>query len=134
MTHDDNHHDHDDPHTDPLNHYKDSAGASPGTPGDSWSWDAKNLAVGEYVGFPLYLALRDRLCNTAIPAKDHNRVILHMIDMHDDELINKGIGCSTLVCGSGELEMGVYQKISIVESDIIAPFQDISNWKDLSGE
>ena len=131
MTHDDNH---DDPHIDPLSHYKDTEGASPGAPGDGWSWDEKNLAVGEYVGFPLYLCLRDRLCTTSIPAKDHNRVIMAMIDMHDDELINNGIGCSTLVCGSGQLEMGVYQKISIVESDIIAPFHDISNWKDLLGE
>ena len=130
MTHDDNH----DPDIDPLSHYKDTEGASPGAPGDGWSWDEKNLAVGEYVGFPLYLCLRDRLCTTSIPAKDHNRVIMAMIDMHDDELINNGIGCSTLVCGAGQLEMGVYQKISIVESDIIAPFHDISNWKDLLGE
>lgn len=131
MIDDDNH---DDPDIDPLSDYKDTSGDSPGTPGDAWSWDEKNLAVGEYVGFPLYLCLRDRLCTTAIPTKDHNRVIMAMIDMHDDELVNNGIGCSTLVCGAGVLEDGVYQKISILEASIIAPFRDISNWKDLLGE
>lgn len=130
MTHDDHH----DPHIDPLNHHKDSAGDSPGDSGDLWSWDIASLSTGEYVGFPLYLQLRDRLCDTAIPAKDHNRVIMYMIDMHDEELLNKGIGCSTLVCGAGQLEHGMYQKISIVESDVIAPFQDVTNWKDMTGE
>ena len=121
----------DEPHMDPLNHYKDSAGESPGHTGDLWTWDQKNLAVGEYVGFPLYQQLRDRLCHTSIPAKDHNRVIMHMIDMHDDELVNHGIGCSTLVCGAGTLENGVYQKISILEASEIAPFVDVTNWKDM---
>lgn len=130
MIHDDNDHD----NTDPLSHYKDTSGSSPGEPGDSWSWDEHNLATGEYVGFPLYLSLRDRLCDTAIPTKDHNRVILAMIDMHDDELLNNGIGCATLVCGAGVLEDGVYQKISILEADIIPPFEDLTNWKDLLDE
>ena len=37
----------------------------PGTPKDpddrGWSWDEVSLACGEYVGFKLYLQLRDRL-------------------------------------------------------------------------
>lgn len=116
---------------DPLNNHQDSAGDTPGQPGANWSWNEQNLVVGEYVGFPLYTQLKDRLCSTSIPDKDHNRVIMCMIDMHDDELTNKGVGCSTLVCGVGNLEHGMYQKVSILEADHVAPFEDVKNWFDL---
>lgn len=65
--------------------------------GRGWSWDEVSLACGEYVGFKLYLQLRDRLCSLAIPKNTHNRIIIEMIHTHDDSAIKGPAARSTLV-------------------------------------
>ena len=54
--------------------------------------------MGEYVGYPLYLKVRDRLCTLDIPTQAHNRIIQEMIDMHDMSAMTEGAARSTLIC------------------------------------
>ena len=62
-----------------------------------WSWDAESLLMGELVGYPLYLRLRDRLCELNIPTVAHDVLIQEMIECHDESLLEQGVACSTLL-------------------------------------
>ena len=90
--------DHNTPDPDPLH-------AAWLTPVSGWTWDADSLMMGEYVGYPLYLRLRDRLQTLRLPADTHNTVIQELIDMHDVAAIDAGVACSSLVvrtCQAGD--------------------------------
>ena len=87
-----------------------------------WSWDTDSLICGEYVTFPLYLRLRERLCELRIPHTCHNMLIHELIDCHDDSAMDHGAARSTLVYwrGTGKLDM-----ISVVGADEV---EDTSDW------
>ena len=61
-----------------------------------WQWDAQSLSMGEYVGFQLYLLLRDRLNQLRLPSETHDLLIQEMIDTHDVGLYTNGTGKSTM--------------------------------------
>jgi len=67
------------------------------TPDSGWIWDADSLIMGEYVGYPLYLRVRDRLQHLGVPAQAHNRLIQELIDTHDASALDHGEARSTLV-------------------------------------
>jgi hypothetical protein len=67
------------------------------TPASGWSWDADSLMMGEYVGYPLYLRVRDRLQHLRVPTAAHNRIIQELIDVHDVSALDHGEARSTLV-------------------------------------
>jgi hypothetical protein len=56
------------------------------------------LLMGEYVGYPLYLRVRDRLATLDIPTQAHNRIIQELIDCHDASALTEGAARSTLIC------------------------------------
>jgi len=88
---------------------------------EDWHWDAESLAMGEYVTFPLYLSLRDRLHTLRVPAIIHNVVIKEMIDAHDDSALDGHGACSTLVYYDGtSLDI---QPFAIYGGDKIKPFK-----------
>jgi hypothetical protein len=95
---------------------------------DQWSWDADALLMGEQVGFPLYLRLRDRLCELNIPTVAHDVLIQEMIDCHDVGLIERGTGLSTLVFrddGTSErIEMAVVDQDAMGPLSALAPGHD----------
>lgn len=65
-----------------------------------WDWNTESLLTGEYVGYRLYLLLRNRLHQLGMPEALHDPVILHMIDTYDmDSLIkaHDGSACVTMV-------------------------------------
>ena len=87
-----------DDHVDP---WDDPGGPAPDGPGswltpDGWQWDAQSLSMGEYVGFQLYLLLRDRLNQLRLPHETHDLLIQEMIDTHDVGLYTTGTGKSTM--------------------------------------
>lgn len=80
---------------------------------DTWSWDDVSLACGEYVGFALYLRLRDRLQSLGVPGDTHNRIIIQMIHTHDDSAIKGPAARCTLVYHKGSdqtapIKMDIY--------------------------
>ena len=86
-----------------------------------WHWDSESMAMGEYVGFPLYLSVRDRLQTLRMPTTVHNVIIREMIDMHDDSALDGEGACSTLIYYTG---MGTaIQPFTIVGGDKIKPFK-----------
>ena len=68
------------------------------TPSTGWDWDADSLMMGEYVGYPLYLKVRDRLQSLDIPGQAHNRIIQELVDCHDMSALTEGAARSTLIC------------------------------------
>jgi hypothetical protein len=68
------------------------------TPQTGWTWDVDSLMMGEYVGYPLYLQVRDRLTTLRIPTPAHNRIIQELIDTHDMSAMTQGAARSTLIC------------------------------------
>jgi len=67
------------------------------TPQTGWTWDTDALMMGEYVGYPLYLRLRDRLQSLRLPAQTHDALIRELIDTHDVGAIDHGSACASLV-------------------------------------
>ena len=67
-------------------------------PQTGWTWDMDSLMMGEYVGYPLYLRIRDRLTTLDIPTPAHNRIIQELVDCHDASALTEGAARSTLVC------------------------------------
>ena len=96
------------------------------TPASGWEWDADSLMMGEYVGYPLYLRLRDRLQSLRLPTDTHNTVIQELIDMHDVAAIDHGVACSSLLVRTKDLEH------SLQWHDVT--FHDVSEITPLSGE
>ena len=80
-----------------------------------WSWDVDSLMMGEYVGYPLYLACRDRLATLDIPAAAHNRIIQELIDMHDVSAMTEGAARSTLICWDNGGEVVPMEIVSATE-------------------
>jgi hypothetical protein len=66
-------------------------------PVTGWDWDVDSLMMGEYVGYPLYLRVRNRLQHLRVPAQACNRIIQEMIDVHDVSAFDHGEARSTLV-------------------------------------
>ena len=87
-----------------------------------WSWDPDSLTCGEYVTFPLYLRLRERLCDLHIPHTCHNMLIHELIDCHDHSAMDLGVARSTLVYWRGD---GQTDMISVAGADEVA---DTSDW------
>jgi len=77
--------------------WMDAAGNSPEENETGWSWDDESLRLGQYVGYKLYLVLRDRLTTLEVPTVAHNTIITEMIDLHDETLLTRGQGMATLV-------------------------------------
>lgn len=73
----------------------------PATPSGNWShewlWDEDNLMHAEYIGVPLYLQLRDRLQSIRVPEAAQNLLMLCLIDSYDNETLDHGTPCATLV-------------------------------------
>ena len=78
-----------------------------------WTWDVASVQTGEYVTFPLYLRLRQRLCELRVPDDTHNLLIQELIDTHDDSLMDHGAARSTLVVQ----QYGGLDVISILGAD-----------------
>ena len=79
-------------------------------PATGWTWDVDSLLMGEYVGYPLYLRVRDRLQSLRVPAQAHNLLIRELIDTHDASALDHGEARSTLVIwdtGDGGVPMHV---------------------------
>ena len=51
---------------------------------EKWEWDVESLELGEFVGFKLYLELRDRLCTIRVPGVLHNALIERWIQAYDE--------------------------------------------------
>lgn len=62
-----------------------------------WQWTTDHLLMAEYVGYPLYLRLRDRMQSLRLPTQVHDTLIQEMIDMHDVEAIDTGTGRSIMI-------------------------------------
>lgn len=65
-----------------------------------WDWTPDSLITGEYVGYRLYLQLRNRMHQLDVLPALHDPIILHMIDTYDmDDLIkaHDGSACVTMV-------------------------------------
>ena len=75
----------------------DAEGNTPGDPGADWEWDEDSLETGNFVGYPLYLRLRDRLTTLQVPANAHDLIILEMINLHDANAIDGKTACATLM-------------------------------------
>jgi hypothetical protein len=89
-------------HDDMADAWPDPGGPEPDdaawlTPQTGWTWDADSLMMGEYVGYPLYLRLRDRLQSLRLPTTTHNQLIQTMIDTHDVSVFDHGEARSTLI-------------------------------------
>jgi hypothetical protein len=87
-------------------------------PVTGWEWDADSLRMGEYVGYPLYLSVRDRLQHLRVPANCHNRLIQQMIDMHDVSAFELGEARSTLIMWDVDANM---MPMAIVDASRFAP-------------
>ena len=66
-------------------------------PVTGWDWDVDSLMMGEYVGYPLYLRVRNRLQQLRVPTQACNRIIQELIDTHDVSAFDHGEARSTLV-------------------------------------
>ena len=64
---------------------------------EDWEWDAESLELGEYVGFKLYLELRDRLCTIKVPGVLHNALIQKLIHAYDDCALLAGEALCTFI-------------------------------------
>lgn len=110
-------------------HWTDHAGDTPDADVD-WTWDMTSLECGEYVGFRLYQQVRDRMQLTHVPDHACNRVMMHMIDMHDQQLVNNGVGCATLVTRTPVHDTGI-SFVKILEPEFVKPLTEVTNWKDM---
>lgn len=106
--------------------WQDSNGDSPDLTAE-WSWDIRALRTGQYVGFKLYCELRHRMYSLNLPAQDHDRLIMYMIEIHDEQLLTTGVGCATLVNPLIEQINTGYTKVKILEGDIIKPMVPTRN-------
>ncbi len=105
--------------------WQDASGATPEDHDGEWTWDEQALVTGEYVGYKLYLLLRDRLTTLTVPAEAHNLIILEMIHCHDTSLVDDGVGCSTLLYRARDDQ-------ERVELEVLGP-DDIGPWDGTAG-
>lgn len=101
------------------------AWSDPGGPGpanewlvpadNKWEWSPEHLLMGEYVGFELYLRLRDRLCTLELPHACHDILIKELIDHHDAAALDGHGACATLIC-TDAMNHDVVTDMHIVDS------------------
>lgn len=92
------------------------------TPQTGWTWDADALMMGEYVGYPLYLRLRDRLQSLRLPAQTHDALIRELIDTHDVGAIDHGSACASLVVTTTDIaDTYEVHDITIMDVTELAP-------------
>ena len=103
-----------------THNWQDASGHTPDDHDGEWDWDDDALATGEYVGYKLYLKLRDRLTTLTVPTEAHNLIILEMIHCHDTMLIEDGVGCSTLLYRARPGQERV--ELEVMGPDQIGPF------------
>ena len=115
--------------------WKDPGGPEPDdeawlTPASGWSWDTDALMLGEYVGYPLYLRLRDRLQSLRLPPETHNQVITELIDMHDAGMLDYGVACSSLVVRVNPLgDSYLFHQVEMFDAKELAPLSG-DTWSD----
>ena len=92
------------------------------TPVSGWQWDTEALMLGEYVGYPLYLRLRDRLQSLRLPPDTHNQVITELIDMHDHGMLDHGVACSSLLVTVAAVGDGhLFHQVQLLDVEQLAP-------------
>ena len=96
------------------------------TPASGWAWDADALMMGEYVGYPLYLRLRDRLTTLELPHNTHDTIIRDMIDTHDVGAIDHGSACVTLVTTTASNTDYHMHMINILDVTQFAPLTGVA--------
>ena len=96
------------------------------TPTSGWSWDADSLMMGEYVGYPLYLRLRDRLTTLELPLNTHDTIIRDMIDTHDVSALDHGSACATLVTTTASDAAYKMHTINIMDVTEFAPLTGVA--------
>ena len=82
-------------------------------PVTGWDWDQQSLLMGEYVGYPLYLRLRERLQTLRVPVQAHDVLIQQMIDTHDASAVTHGQARSTCVIWSN---MQLHMPVEVLDS------------------
>ena len=114
-------------HDDTSDSWPDPGGPEPDdaawlTPQTGWTWDMDALMMGEYVGYPLYLRLRDRLQSLRLPAQTHDALIRELIDTHDVGAISHGSACASLVVTTVDLNnTHDIHDITILDATEMAP-------------
>lgn len=117
------HHEHT---ADDLSSAPDASDPSWLTPVTGWAWDADALMMGEYVGYPLYLRLRDRLTTLCLPINTHDTIIRDMIDTHDVGAIDHGSACVTLVTTTASNMEYHMHTINIMDATEFAPLTGVA--------
>ena len=64
---------------------------------DKYDYNEADLTVAEYVGFPLYVSIRNRLTDLGCPYELVNPIIVEAIDVHDLQVFKNGVNQSTIV-------------------------------------
>jgi hypothetical protein len=64
---------------------------------DKYDYNEDDISVAEYVGFPLYISIRNRLTDLGCPYELVNPIIVEAIDVHDLHVFNNGVNNSTIV-------------------------------------
>lgn len=82
-------------------------------PVTGWDWDQQSLIMGEYVGYPLYLRLRERLQSLRVPVLAHDVLIQQMIDTHDASAVAHGEARSTCVIWS---DLQLHMPVEVLDS------------------
>jgi hypothetical protein len=83
-----------------------------------WSWTMDSLMMAEYVGYQLYLLLRDRFVTLGVPVTDHDQLIQLMIDTHDASAMTNAEARATCVIWSGDTNNWL---VSVLDSEQFGP-------------
>lgn len=92
------------------------------TPAGDWTWDKDSLMMGEYVGFALYLRLRDRLCTIGLPVTTHNLIIQELVDTHDAGAVTALTPRATLVVNDAD---GVLVDMAVLDHEEMGALTDM---------
>lgn len=92
------------------------------TPAGDWTWDTDSLMMGEYVGFALYLRLRDRLCSIGLPVTTHNLVIQELIDCHDAGALSASTPLATLIVNDSDDSV---VNMAVLDHDEMGPLSEL---------
>ena len=71
---------------------------------DRYDYTEEDLVIAEYVGFPLYVSLRNRLVELECPIEMINTVIAEAIETHDIAAVEAGINGATIVTDASDPE------------------------------
>ena len=64
---------------------------------DKYDYNDADLSVAEYVGYPLYVSIRNRLVGLGCPVALVNPIIVEAVDVHDLHVFKTGENNSTIV-------------------------------------